>query len=385
MTGAPARLTAAVAGLGFIGPVHIEGLRRAGVDVIGVLDRFPERGRRKADALGVPRAYRDLEEMLADPGLDVVHLATPNRLHFQAARAALEAGKHVICDKPLALSSEESGRLVEIARRTDRVAAVHHNLRYYPLCQEMRARVAHGGLGDVRVVTGRYFQDWLLHPRDWNWRVLAREGGRLRAAGDIGTHWMDLAMWVTGRPIVRLLADLHTFIPRRTRPRGESATFDGPAAEGEEVEVDTEDYAGVLVHFEGGARAAYSVFQLSAGRKNSLRLEVNGSRASLAWDQEEPNRLWIGHRDGPNELLIKDPALLHPEAAGHARYPGGHAEGYPDTFAAFYREVYGYIREGDFQRQPPFPTFLDGHRQMLLLDAIWESAQQGRWVDVARE
>lgn len=376
------RLTAAVMGLGFIGPVHVEGLRRAGVQVLGLLDRIPERGREKADRLGVPKAYGDLEELLADEELQVVHLATPNRLHYPVAKAVLQAGKHVICDKPLAMSSQESAELVAVAEASGRVAAVHYNLRYYPLCQEMRARVAEGALGEIRLVTGRYHQDWLFLPTDWNWRVLAEEGGAVRAIGDIGTHWMDLAGWVTGRRIRRVLADLRTFIPWRLRPRGPADTFAGPAQDGEEVRVSTEDYGAVILELEGGAAGVYSVSQISAGRKNRLEIEVCGSLESLWWHQEEPNHLVIGRRGALNELLIKDPTLLHPEAARHARYPGGHAEGYPDTFAAFYRDVYGYIEAGDFSRPPSFPTFRDGHTQMLLCEAILASSRDKGWVEV---
>jgi len=382
-------LIAAVAGVGFVGRAHIEALRRLGVRVIGILESTPEQGRRAAQRLGVPRSYSGIQELLADDDVDVVHVCTPNGLHYGMSQAALAAGKHVVCEKPLAMNSDQARELVQMAEETERsVAAVNHNLRYYPLCQEARARVEAGDLGDVRIVHGEYLQDWLFLPTDWNWRVDPAQGGELRAVADIGTHWMDMITWITGQRITEVFADLTTFIRKRLKPAGGVETFAG-ASKGsqgvQEVGVNTEDYATILLALDGGARGALTVSQISAGRKNHFWWEINGSKASMSWDQECPNRLWMGYRERPNEDIIKDPALMQTASREFADYPGGHAEGYPDTFKQLHKDIYGYIAAGDFSLPPPFPTFEEGYRQMVLCETILRSTRDGRWVQVPNE
>lgn len=381
------KLRAAVAGLGFMGPTHIEALRRLGVEVVGLLGSTAEKGRAAAQSLGVPRAYKDLDELVGDPNVDVVHICTPNYLHYPMAKAALEIGKHVICEKPLATSSQQSLELVRLVQKTGLVAAVNHNLRYYPLCHEARARIQAGEIGQVRFIHGGYLQDWLLFAADWNWRLDPALGGDLRTMADIGTHWLDMAIWLTGLQVTAVMADFATFIPIRFKPRRSVGTFAGkmlPPEEAEEVQVQSEDYAAILLAFEGGARGVVALSQMSAGRKNYFWWELNGSQASLSWNQECPNELWIGYRDRPNELIIKDPAIMHPEVRPLAGYPGGHAEGYPDTFLQLYRAVYSYIAGGNFSEPCTFPTFEDGHRGVVLCEAVWESVCQGRWVEVGQ-
>lgn len=378
-------LRAAVAGLGFMGFTHVEALRRLGVEVVGLLGSTPEKGQTAAQSLGIPHFYEDFGELVADPTVDIVHICTPNYLHYPMAKAALERGKHVICEKPLATSSQQSLELVQLAQKTGLVAAVNYNLRYYPLCLEARARVQAGEIGQVRFIHGGYLQDWLFFATDWNWRLDPALGGKWRAVADIGTHWLDMALWLTGLRVAAVIADFATFIPTRLKPRRSVDTFAGKVTtpeEAEEVQVQTEDYAAILLAFEGGARGVLTLSQISAGRKNHFWWELNGSQASLSWDQEHPNELWIGYRDRPNELLIKDPALMHPAVRPLAGYPGGHAEGYPDTFLQLYKAVYSYIADGDFSRPRPFPTFEDGHRQMVLCEAIWKSVRQKRWIEV---
>jgi predicted dehydrogenase len=373
-----------VVGTGFIGPVHVEALRRLGRPVRGILGSTPDKSRAAAAGLGLPRAYGSLEEMLADPEVAVVHLASPNRLHFEQCRRALAAGKHVLCEKPLALSAQQTAELVALAAAAPVVTAVCYNVRFYPLCLEARQRIAEGQLGTIYHVTGTYFQDWLLYETDFNWRVLAEEGGALRAVADIGTHWLDLVEALTGLEVEQVCADLRTFLPARRRPAGSVETFQGKvqSAGSEAVAVSTEDYGSILLRFRGGAAGCFSVSQVTAGRKNCLRYEIAGSRASLAWDSERPNELWIGQRDSANALLIRDPALLHAAVRPFASYPGGHNEGFADTFKQLFRAVYDYIDRGDWQAPRPFPTFADGHREVVLCEAILRSHQEQGWVSV---
>jgi len=380
-----ASIGAAVIGTGFIGTVHVEALRRIGVNVLGVLGSTPERGAARADALGVRKAYASLDELLADEAVDVVHVTSPNDLHVDQAAAALRAGKHVVCEKPLAMTAEESASLVELAARTGLVNATNFNIRYYPLNQHARSLVADGGLGDVRLVTGRYFQDWLLLESDWNWRLQPDRGGALRAVGDIGSHWLDLMTFVTGEHVASVMADLATFIGTRQEPTGPVETFSTDrSTETVDREIATEDTATILLRFDGGARGAVSISQISPGRKNSLVYEIDGSDGAWAWDSERPDEAWIGHRERPNEILIRNPALMNDAGQAAAALPGGHVEGFFDTFCAHFRAVYADVVAGRPSSSPGYPTFADGHDEMLVGDAIARSAREGRWVDVDR-
>lgn len=374
----------ALIGGGFIGPVHAEALRRIGVPVVGLLGSSPERARPLAERLGIPRVYADVDELLDDEAVGSVHVASPNGVHFEQARRVLESGRHVVCEKPLATTSAETATLRALAEsRPKQAAAVNYNVRSYPLCIEMKARVARGDIGRVLSVTGSYTQDWLLREHDYNWRVEPDGPTNLRAVADIGTHWMDLAQFVVGSSIRSVAADLATFHPYRLRPRGPSETFGGggPSGELERVEVETEDYGAVLLRFDGGARGVYHVSQAVAGRKNRLTIEVAGTEGSLSWDSEQPERLWLGRREPDSGLLLRDPALLAPEAAASSHYPGGHAEGFPDTFKQLYLSVYGWIASG-MDEAPPFPTFADGDREASLCEAIARSSAMAGWIEV---
>jgi len=372
-------LRAAVAGTGFIGAVHVEALRRLGVQVVGVCASTLER----AAAKSLAAAYESFEALLADDRVDVVHITTPNHLHHGQASAALAAGKHVVCEKPLAVSSAESAELVELASSSGLVHCTNFNLRFYPQAHQARAVVAAGGVGDVWNVHGSYLQDWLLYPTDWNWRLEPEKGGAMRAVADIGSHWMDLAQWVTGKRIEAVLAHLETVLPVRRRPAGEVETF---ASAGDVERVDapmsTEDIAHLLLRFEGGTVGAAVISQVSAGHKNALRIEVDGSEDSLRWNSERPEELWLGHRDRPNETLLRNPGLLAPAAQARTTLPGGHAEGFAETFRELYRAVYSAVAVGEMPTEPDFPTFADGHRANVLGEAIALSSSQRRWVDV---
>ena len=376
-------IRAAVIGTGFIGVVHVDALRRLGVEVAGVLGSTPERGAARATEAGLPPAYPDLDALLADATVDVVHITSPNSLHVEHARAAIAAGKHVVCEKPLAISSEGARELVDLARAAGVVNCVNFNQRFYPQAQEMAARVRDGSVGDLRLVSGSYLQDWLLEATDWNWRLDDAVGGPLRAVGDIGSHWMDLACFVTGRRIEAVMADLVTVHPVRHAPAGSVETFQAAGGETTPHEIRTEDIANLLLRFAGGLRGALTVSQVSPGRKNRLWLELDGARDALAWCNEAPDDLWIGHRGRVSELSQRDPGLLSPLAQRSTWHPGGHAEGFPDTFRALYRAVYADVAQGGPSDHPDYPTFADGLAQALVGDAVLQSAAAGTWAEVA--
>jgi predicted dehydrogenase len=373
-------------GAGFVGKAHVDALRRLGVEVHGVLGSTPERSEESRAELGLLRAYASIEEAAADSTASVAHVCTPNYLHLEQASTLLRAGKHVLCEKPLATDTAESEILVKLARECQRAGGVAYNLRYYPLCQEAKALVASGAIGTPRLVHGSFLQDWLLYATDWNWRLVPQLGGELRAVSDIGTHWLDLVMWIAGAKVDEVCADLGTTVPVRQRPRGRVETFKTRSTEEfDEVPITTDDYASVLLHFANDMRGAMTVSQVSAGRKARLWFEIDGTDGSLAWDSESPNELWIGRRDEANGLLIKDPALLSPEARGYAAYPGGHAEGYPDTFVQLFRDFYEYVEAGNFEAPQKFPNFLTGHQELTLCEAIAKSAQKRAWIKTLLE
>ncbi len=370
-------LRAGVVGTGFIGVVHVDALRRLGVRVAGVVGSTKER----AEAKGLAPVYESYEALLADASVDVVHLTTPNHLHYPQVKQALAAGKHVVCEKPLAMTAEQSGELLDLAEQSGLVHCTNFNIRFYPMVQEARARVRAGEVGDVFVVHGGYLQDWLLFDTDWNWRLENEKGGELRAVGDIGSHWLDLTQFVTGLEVEAVFADLATTIPVRRRPTGEVETFASAAGvERVDAPMSTEDMAHILLRFRGGARGSAVVSQISAGRKNSLRFEVDGSRASLAWDAESHETLWLGRRDAANETLLRNPALLAPEARGTTSLPAGHAEGFADTFKELYRAVYRAVAAG--KPGDDYPTFRAGHVENVLAEAVAQSNRDERWVEV---
>lgn len=381
-----AEINAAVVGVGFIGVAHVEALRRLGVNVVGVVGSTPERAEAKARAANLPHVYENLEAMLADPAVEVVHVASPNHAHADQVRAVLQAGKHVVCEKPLGLTAGETADLLGRAEASGRVHAVCYNIRFYPLCHQMRAMVASGEIGEPRLVTGSYLQDWLLRPTDWNWRLEPEKAGSLRAVADIGSHWLDLARFVTGRRVIEVMAELHTLVPVRRHPAGPVETFAATPDDEDLVEetMSSDDAAGILLRFEGGARGLVAMSQVSAGRKNSVTIEVDGSESALGWFSEDPDRLWIGHRGRPNEILQRDPSLVDPAVRDVIGYPGGHVEGYPDTFRALFAKVYADVGAGGPSPEPAYPTFVDGHDALCVLEAVQRSSSGQRWVHVER-
>jgi predicted dehydrogenase len=377
-----------IVGTGWMAATHTEALRRLGVEVVGVAGRTPQRARETADRLGLATAYDSVEALVGDDSLAAVHVTSPNDVHADQAAAALRAGRHVVCEKPLGVSATETAALVELAAGTGLVNAVCFNLRFSPHNHNAAGMVRDGSLGEPRYVSGAYHQDWLLLDTDWNWRLVAERQGRLRAVADIGSHWIDLVCFVTGRRVVEVLADLHTFVPERNHPLGEVGTFagHGVAADVERVRepMTSDDAAGILLRFEGGLRGLCSVSQVSAGRKNRLTWELNCSQRSLAWVSEEPEFLWIGHRGRPNELANKDPGLMTDLGAAVTGYPAGHVEGYPDTFKGLFAAVYADIAAGKPSPEPTYPTFADGHDIALVCEAVATSAQAQAWTPVRR-
>ncbi len=367
-----------------MGKVHAENLRRLGnVEISAVAGSSEERARQFANSIGVNRATGNYQELLEDSAIDAIHILTPNVLHHPMCRAALQAGKNVLCEKPFTVSMDQARELVDLAAETGLANCIQHNLRYYPLVQQMRRMIEAGDLGDILIVQGTYSQDWLLYATDWNWRVDAKENGALRAMGDIGSHWMDAIQHVTGLRIVELCADLATFHRARRKPKGSVETFTGKklqASESETVGIDTDDFGAVLLRMGDLARGAFTVSQMSAGRKNMFTIDIYGTQAGVSWNQERPDELWIGQRNSPNQIMVKDPALLYPQAAAFADLPGGHSEGYDDTHKQVFKRF--YARVADPSAPVDYPTFQDGLVGMQLLEKVAESAQKRGWVTV---
>jgi predicted dehydrogenase len=374
----------AIFGTGFIGRVHLDALRRLeGVEVVALADPNLAVARSVGAGFGVPTIVMDYREILSDPTIDAVHICTPNALHFSMVKEALEAGKHVACEKPLATTAEEAQVLVALAAQAGVRNCVCHNLRYYPLVQQIRRMIEAGELGEILSVQGAYSQDWLLYDTDWNWRIDSNVGGPSRCMADVGSHWFDMAEHVTGLRITSLVADLQTFHAIRKRPKGPVETFANKLLGPEDYikrPVDTEDFGAVIFHMGARVRGNLVASQAAAGRKNRLAIEVYGSKASAAWDQERPNELWVGHRDTGNQIILKDPSLLKPEARAYADLPGGHAEGYDDTTKQMMRRFYAAIAAPGVNLE--YPRFIDGSRQLTILKAELDSHRTRGWIDV---
>jgi predicted dehydrogenase len=372
------RLGMGVVGAGFVGPHHVDAVRRLGfVDIVAVAGSTEESGRHKAEQLGARKGYGSYEALINDPDVQVVHVATPNHLHYAVISAALAKGKHVVSDKPLAATAAESRKLVQQAKRANVVAAVTFNYRGNPLVQQARHTIAKGEIGTPTFLHGYYLQDWLLNDTDYSWRLDPEKGGASSALGDIGSHWCDLAQHITGLRITHVLGDIATVIPTRKKPRLARDAFRTAPGAGdlETVDIRVDDLASVLVRFDNGAKGTFSAGQVCAGHKNDLVLEVCGSKASLCWRQEQQNELWIGRREKANEILQKDPSLMDAEVRGYAHLPGGHQEAWADAFCNLMRDIYGCIASG--QRSEIFATFEDGYRANCIIEAILESAKQG--------
>src|SRR6478672_7896405 len=381
------RIGMGIVGAGFVGPHHIDAVRRLGyVDVVAVAGSSQASADKKAEALGARKGYGSYEALLNDPDVQVVHNATPNYLHYPVNAAAIAKGKHVISDKPLAMTAAEARKLLDQAKKAGVVHAVTFNYRGNPLIQQARLAIARGDIGTPRFLVGQYLQDWLLKDTDYSWRLEPDKGGASSALGDIGSHWCDLAQHISGLRIAHVLGDITTTLKKRKKPTGSREAFQaGVGGATTDVDITVEDLASVLVRFDNGAKGSFSVGQVCAGHKNDLEVEVCGSKASMKWKQEEQNELWIGHRDGPNQILQKDPSLLDPAVAGYAHLPGGHQEAWADAFCNLMRDIYGFIAAGKSPKDahpPAFATFEDGYRANCVVEAILESAKAGAWTRV---
>lgn len=379
------KIKAAVIGTGFIGPAHIEAIRRLGyADVIALADINIEEAKSKAKELSINKAYGDYKDLLKDKTVDVVHICTPNFLHFPMVKETLLAGKHVVCEKPLAMTFAEGEELLKLANEKKLVTAIHFNMRFYPLIQQARAMVQSGELGEILAVNGSYQQDWLLYDTDYNWRIEPKYSGQSRAVADIGSHWLDCIEFITRLKVQRVCADFYTFHPIRKKPLIPLETYVGRThqiSDYKEIQVNTEDYANVMLKFDKGVPGSMIVNQ-AAGRKNRMSFEINGTKKSIVWNCENPNEMWIGRRDSNNEILMKDPNLLHKAARQYANYPGGHIEGYPDTSKQLFNNVYKFILDKRANIKADFPTFDDGCRELLLCESIINSAKLEKWVNV---
>jgi len=381
-------LEVGVVGAGYIGLVHVETLMRLpGVKVVGLADtseaqlaavaaRHPE--------LRVTTRYRDL---LRDPNIAAIHNCTPNNVHFPINQAALKAGKHLLSEKPLALTSDQAERLLDLAEAKGLRHAVHFCYRYYPTVQEIAARVRRGEIGTVREVLGQYLQDWLMYDTDYSWRLDPKVSGKANSVADIGSHWFDLAQFLSGAKIVEVMADLNTFVPKRRRPKGAALTFAGKQkGRTESVDIKVEDYASILLHFDNGARGATTVSQLCAGRKCTIDVQLYGAKAALAWNHERPELLWKGERDQASEVLRENPLLQSPSTRRFARLPSGHPMGYFDAVFNLFSEFYAQVR-GDRRprsQAPAPPDFAVGLDQMRIVEAVLQSHRTRRWVKVKR-
>ena len=379
-----------IVGAGFVGPHHVDAVRRLGfVEIVAVAGSSQASAEKKAESLGARRGYGSYEALLEDGEVQVVHNATPNYLHDPVNAAAIAKGKHVISDKPLAMTAAEARQLLDQANKAGIVHAVTFNYRGNPLVQQARLAIARGDIGKPHFLVGTYLQDWLIKDTDYSWRLEPDKGGASSALGDIGSHWCDLAQHVSGLRITEVLGDITTTIPKRKKPRGSREAFEAAGTDEafDLVDIKVEDLASVLVRFDNGARGSFSVGQVCAGHKNDLVLEICGGKGSLRWRQEHQNELWFGYRDSANVVLQKDPSLLDEPARNYAHLPGGHQEAWADAFYNVMRDIYGFIAAGNKPSDPhppAFATFEDGYRANCIVEAIMQSAKQGSvWTKVS--
>jgi predicted dehydrogenase len=371
-------------GAGYIGPIHLNALARVGgVRVKRVADVNGELARKAAADYNIEQSGTDWREVVRDPGIDVIHNCTPNKYHFEINREALNQGKQVFTEKPLSMNLQEADELVNLAEKKRAVTGIGFCYRYFPVVQEMAARVRRGDAGAVRMVSGSYFQDWLSREVDWSWRLLRSESGDSNITADLGSHWFDLVQFATGLRVTRVFGDLATLIPVRRRPKRQVLAFEKvEQVESEEVKVELEDYSAVLFRLAGGAAGSFTTSQTCAGRKSDTEFQVYGSKASLAWNHKDATVLWIGHREKPNEILIENATLQDPATARYATLPAGHPQGYHDAMTNMFRDYYDELAGKTVARAAPRATFATGRVEMKILAAVLASHKEKRWVEV---
>ena len=377
------KLRVGVIGIGFIGAAHVEALRRLGyVDVVAVANH--NNGAQKAKELFVEHGYEDYREMIDKESLDAVHICTPNNTHYEMAMYAMEHGVNVMLEKPFTMTIEEAEKLCSYAKEHQIVTGVNHSLRMNPQVQQMKAMVQSGEVGDIYAVTGCYLQDWLYLDSDWSWRLEPELSGKTRAFSDIGTHWIDMVENITGQRAVEVLAEFEIVHKTRKKPKKQVATFSGMALRPEDYEdvpIKTEDWCSILFRFENGAIGSVNVSQVTAGRKNQQVISISGSKCALHWDSEDSQELWIGRRETFNQKAPKDPSILSKAAQSVIGYPGGHVEGFPDTFKMQFEKYYQSVLNKDTSKKD-FANFEDGLREMILNERVYESAQKRAWVKI---
>ena len=377
------KLRVGVIGIGFIGAAHVEALRRLGyVEVVAVANH--NNGAQKAKELFVEHGYDDYREMIDKESLDAVHICTPNNTHYEMAMYAMEHGVNVMLEKPFTMTIEEAEKLCSYAKEHQIVTGVNHSLRMNPQVQQMKAMVQSGEVGDIYAVTGCYLQDWLYLDSDWSWRLEPELSGKTRAFSDIGTHWIDMVENITGQRAVEVLAEFEIVHKTRKKPKKQVATFSGMALRPEDYEdvpIKTEDWCSILFRFENGAIGSVNVSQVTAGRKNQQVISISGSKCALHWDSEDSQELWIGRRETFNQKAPKDPSILSKAAQSVIGYPGGHVEGFPDTFKMQFEKYYQSVLNKDTSKKD-FANFEDGLREMILNERVYESAQKRAWVKI---
>jgi len=373
-------------GTGYIGKVHLEILRRIpGVEVVAVADADQGQARKVAAAMEIPKVHPRAAALLEDPGIDVIHDCAPNNVHFDFNKKAILSGKDIISEKPLSLDSKESAELVKLAEKHKTLTAIDFCYRYYPVVQEAAARVRRGDLGEVRAFVGHFLQDWLFYDTDYSWRLDPRAAGRANVIADLGSHWCDLVQFITGRKIVEVMADLHTCIPKRKKPKAGPLSFSTQKnVPYDEVEVTLDDYAAMFLRLDNGARGNFTTCQVCAGRKVDLELQIFGSKESYGWSHVHPNALWIGHRERGNELFYESAQLQAEETQKYAALPTGHPMGYHDAVYNLFRDYYAALaaKRAGLPYEARFPDFRTGHEEMCVIDAAVESSRSGRWVKV---
>jgi predicted dehydrogenase len=377
-----------VIGTGYIGMVHLEMLRRlGGVEVVALADTNGGLARAAAAKFGIGRIYETAEALVDDPAVEVVHDCAPNNVHFAINARVIKAGKELLSEKPLALDAGESGELLELAKKHGTLTAINFCYRYYPVVQEAAARARRGDLGEVRAFVGHFLQDWLFFETDYSWRLDPKVAGRANVVADLGSHWFDLVQFVTGQRIVAVMAELHTCLPKRRRPRGGVLSFGtGAAGDSEEVAITLDDYASIFLKLENGARGNFTTCQAAAGRKVDIELQVFGTKESYGWSHVHPNALWIGHRERANEIFYESSQLQAEETRRYALLPTGHPMGYHDAVFNLFRDYYEAVaaKRAGKPVTATFPDFGTGHDMMCIIDAAVESDAAGGWTAVRR-
>jgi len=382
-----AKLKTGIIGMGYIGESHIEAVRRIGLcELVAIADTNANLAKAKAETYGIEKVYNTVDEILADPEIDVIHNCTPNFLHAEINRKVIESGKHLLSEKPLTKTYEEALSLVQLSEKNpDVVVGVNFNYRMNPMIQEMKYRINRGDIGTPRIATGTYQQDWLLYDTDYSWRLEPDVSGKSCAVADIGSHWMDAVQTVTNGKIIEVMADLETVIPVRKKPKAQTETFTSKVAtEYELVDIENEEYASVMFRMDNGVRGVFHVSELAAGHGCYFNFEINGSKASYRWNQEENDRMWIGHRDGDNGYVIRNPNTMAPEVRQYTGLAMGHPEGWNDAFKGNIVSFYKFIAAGKKMHsdKPDFATLQDAAYLVKLTEKIVQSSKERRWIKI---